>query len=146
VSKPVDDLLAHLVEIADTYGDRVVHDAYTKFKNPKKRAKAEGKDETKRQAIPKHWSVEAWDRQNGYCVWCGEPIQLIPAPADKADGLSGDHREPISTGGAHAPENIDAMHRRCNSSKGNRGIGKTMKRARMSLYHQELIRAGMYEG
>lgn len=130
-----------LVEAADRLGESAVRQAWTKFKNRKARAIAAGATAAKRKAIPKAWTTQAWTRQNGLCARCGESID--PLSKSATERLSGDHSEPISTGGEHASYNISAMHARCNSTKGNLSVYEDCKRANQSLLDRERLIAGI---
>jgi 5-methylcytosine-specific restriction endonuclease McrA len=47
---------------------------------------------------------------NGVCGICRKPFDLF--------GIDFDHIIPLSRGGAHATDNIQATHSRCNRAKG----------------------------
>jgi 5-methylcytosine-specific restriction endonuclease McrA len=53
-------------------------------------------------------------KANGFCGICGE--------AFGADGVHFDHKIPLSKGGAHAQDNLQAVHPVCNLRKGSKLI------------------------
>ena len=60
-----------------------------------------------------------FERDGWRCALCHEPIsQTLRFP----DPLSAsvDHIVPVSVGGAHSPDNVQAAHLGCNARKGNR--------------------------
>jgi 5-methylcytosine-specific restriction endonuclease McrA len=69
-----------------------------------------GYDKVKRKPIPRKWLDEAYVKQDGICPRCGNYMQ-------RKDAV-GDHKQALAKGGAHNRWNIQAMCRRCNSSKG----------------------------
>lgn len=78
----------------------------------------------RRRALKKQASVgapvlftEIFERDGGLCQICGEGMDGVwPGPLSP----SLDHVVPLSLGGAHAPENVQLAHLRCNVSKGAR--------------------------
>lgn len=52
---------------------------------------------------------QIWDRDEGVCHICGEPVE-------RGD-LEFDHAIPLSRGGTHTKGNIFVSHRKCNRSK-----------------------------
>jgi 5-methylcytosine-specific restriction endonuclease McrA len=64
----------------------------------------------KRKPIPRKWTDEAYVKQDGICTRCTEYMQ-------RKDAV-GDHKQPLALGGAHNRWNIQAMHAKCNASKG----------------------------
>lgn len=66
-------------------------------------------------------SAAVFARDANECQLCGEPIDMtarFPHPLSP----SIDHAKPISRGGTHTYENVQAAHLRCNMSKGNREV------------------------
>lgn len=66
-------------------------------------------------------SAAIYRRDANECQICGEPIDMaarFPHPLSP----SIDHVQPISKGGSHTYENVQAAHLRCNMSKGNREV------------------------
>jgi len=61
-----------------------------------------------------------FEAQNGICPACGMPLVPLQDLCLDQDRLSVDHVHPRSAGGADHLGNMLAMHRRCNSAKGNR--------------------------
>lgn len=55
---------------------------------------------------------DIWERDEGICQLCGDPVQI--------GDHSLDHIVPIARGGTHEPSNVQLAHPRCNSSKGAR--------------------------
>lgn len=66
---------------------------------------------------------EIYERDTWTCGLCGNPI---PQTAHYPDPMSAslDHITPISVGGSHTPDNVQAAHLTCNIRKGNR-VGET---------------------
>jgi 5-methylcytosine-specific restriction endonuclease McrA len=66
------------------------------------------------------------------CCRCGQPIDY-DLPAEHPDSFTVEHKRPLSTHPelAEDPGNLDAAHRRCNSSRGNSpaapGLGVTSR-------------------
>ena len=61
------------------------------------------------------------NRQGHICALCGKRINTTNNPnANEAKSI--DHIIPLSLGGVHSYRNCQAVHRVCNSSKGNRAI------------------------
>ena len=61
--------------------------------------------------------AEIFERDGGLCQICGKSMDGVwPEPLSP----SLDHVIPLSLGGAHAPENVQLAHLRCNVSKGAR--------------------------
>lgn len=74
-------------------------------------------------------SLEIYERDNWTCQICGEPIDpelTAPNPQSKTT----DHIVPLTKGGAHSIENLQAAHLGCNISKGAKYAG-TSPRARV---------------
>jgi 5-methylcytosine-specific restriction endonuclease McrA len=120
-----------LVKVADSYGESRVNRAIRRFKSRKQRSIQAGKKVEKRRAVPKSWTRAAFERQKGICPRCAEPLDL--SEKDRRLKVTGDHHEPISTGGLHTIENIDALHSKCNSAKGNRSVYDDAKAAGQSI-------------
>jgi len=78
------------------------------------------KTKLQRRAREKGATVEVvdlefiWNRANGICYLCGNPI--------KPDDCHYDHVIPLSKGGSHTTDNLRPTHPRCNLSKGTRII------------------------
>ena len=65
------------------------------------------------------FSREIFERDNWMCKICGEPIfEELKHPHHFSASI--DHIIPLSKGGAHTPENVQAAHLICNIRKGNR--------------------------
>lgn len=61
-----------------------------------------------------------FERDGWVCGLCGKSIDpglVFPHPLS----ATVDHIVPLSAGGAHSPENVQAAHLTCNARKGNRG-------------------------
>lgn len=52
------------------------------------------------------------------CAWCGKPIDLTLPPTDPMS-FTADHPQAIAAGGRLAGQQLQPMHRRCNSAKGD---------------------------
>lgn len=61
------------------------------------------------------------------CAWCGERIDLALS-GDHPLGPSVDHILPRAQGGRDTPSNLQPMHRRCNTQRGNRPLPKLHSR------------------
>lgn len=60
-----------------------------------------------------------WDRDNGTCGLCAQPIDLTLAwPHPQSRTL--DHIIPLSKGGTHEMANVQLAHALCNARKGNK--------------------------
>jgi 5-methylcytosine-specific restriction endonuclease McrA len=55
------------------------------------------------------------------CAWCGQPIDLTLSGNDP-QGPSVDHILPRAQGGTNHPTNLQPMHRRCNTQRGNQPL------------------------
>lgn len=119
-----DRIFRLLVDEAAKVGDGAVHQAYKKFCRPRARAEAKGLNTKRNTHIPKAWIRSAAERQRGNCGRCGLPL---------GDDMTGDHRDPVTRGGAHARENCDALHQACNSAKGNRTLYEDVRAMGQSL-------------
>ena len=62
---------------------------------------------------------EVYGRDGWRCGLCGEPIDSSVKWPDPLSA-SLDHILPLSKGGHHIPENVQAAHLSCNVRKGNR--------------------------
>lgn len=58
-------------------------------------------------------------KDNLPCVWCGKAIDTS---LDKNDPMSftADHPKAVANGGHISDQELEPMHRRCNSQKGNK--------------------------
>ena len=99
-------LLDELGRLSSIYGTFELERAVKKFFEGQRFG-----TKVKRKAIPKTWIQDAYAKQNGRCARCNVAMDFSEA--------TGDHKIPISQGGKHNRHNIAAMHRTCNSSKGN---------------------------
>jgi 5-methylcytosine-specific restriction endonuclease McrA len=80
------------------------------------------------QRSNREWVDEAVIRQYGLCALCKQPF----TPEDLA---TGDHIVAWSRGGSSGPENCQAVHRRCNSQKGNRTMAQYQRyRRQLKLF------------
>jgi 5-methylcytosine-specific restriction endonuclease McrA len=61
------------------------------------------------------------------CAWCGQPIDLSLS-GNHPQGPSVDHILPRAQGGRDTPANLQPMHRRCNTIRGNRPLPKQTSR------------------
>jgi 5-methylcytosine-specific restriction endonuclease McrA len=64
--------------------------------------------------------IELWLRQGGFCGLCWEPLDPHGWDSGDPDAITIDHIVPQSWGGDDCLMNTQAVHRRCNSAKGNR--------------------------
>jgi 5-methylcytosine-specific restriction endonuclease McrA len=105
------EIIEYLNSVAEEVGRKEVENACKHFlKAPSRRSSIS----TKRQAIPKKWTTLAWSRQEGVCARCGRTLSLGDS--------TGDHKIPIVRGGTHTEDNIAALHKSCNSSKGAKSL------------------------
>ena len=58
------------------------------------------------------------ERDGGHCVWCGSPFD------ERLNMATTEHLVPRIQGGPSWLENEVAACRRCNSARGNRGLGE----------------------
>lgn len=61
------------------------------------------------------------------CAWCGGAIDLTLSGNDPL-GPSVDHILPRAQGGTDHPNNLQPMHRRCNTTRGNQPLPKHTSR------------------
>jgi 5-methylcytosine-specific restriction endonuclease McrA len=80
-----------------------------------------GCEKIKRKSIPRKWIDEVYVKQDGICPRCNEYMQ-------RKDAV-GDHQQPLALGGQHNRWNIQAMHSKCNASKGANDFVKESKLA-----------------
>lgn len=59
---------------------------------------------------------KVYERDNGICKICGNPVNMNVDPLDNEYG-SIDHIIPLSKGGTHQWKNVQLAHRICNSIK-----------------------------
>ena len=59
------------------------------------------------------WYEEMWKSQGGLCGGCWLPL---------GDDVSGDHIVPVNKGGALDRDNLQLMHKRCNTSKYDKDV------------------------
>ena len=78
-----------------------------------------GSEKVRRKPIPKSWVNDAYAKQSGVCPRCNEHMEIYEAV--------GDHKQPIALGGQHNRYNIQAMHSKCNASKGANDFVKESK-------------------
>lgn len=112
------EIFDYLIEKARTIGVVPTRNAADKFLKLGLKAVVEP---TKRQVIPRDWVKDAWGKQKGVCSRCHKSMALYEA--------TGDHTIAITQGGEHKRKNITAMHRICNSSKGDKDIVTEVKRS-----------------
>lgn len=103
----VDDILKILDDLAEKEGIKEVRLACTKYLLRKTYA---GFEKVKRKPIPKGWVNDAYAKQSGICARCHTHMEIYEA--------TGDHIQPLAKGGSHVRWNIQAVHLKCNSSKG----------------------------
>lgn len=105
-----EEIVEYLDTKAQELGTRAVERAVQHFLN-KKHLRRIGVTPTKRKPVPKAWTLSALRNQGNLCSRCNTSLQ----PED----ASGDHIIPVALGGPHCRENIQALHKNCNSSKGD---------------------------
>ena len=71
------------------------------------------------QFVSKVIPSEIFKRDNFICMLCNKPLDMKTTRYDPLYP-SIDHIIPLSKGGLHCPENVQAAHYRCNCLKGNR--------------------------
>jgi hypothetical protein len=121
------DLLKNIDDFAKAKGTKIVRDTCKFFLT---RQTEIGTLATPRKPIPHRWVEKAYNRQRFICKRCGlqlDPLQMV-----------GDHRVPIIKGGRHTQNNIDAMHRGCNASKGGNDQFTEAKLTGRTILEQEL--------
>jgi 5-methylcytosine-specific restriction endonuclease McrA len=65
-------------------------------------------------------AIEIFDRDAWICKLCGEPLDRMAASGRAPLAPTLDHVTPISRGGKHTRQNVQAAHLRCNLAKGDR--------------------------
>jgi 5-methylcytosine-specific restriction endonuclease McrA len=70
--------------------------------------------------------VWMWLRQDGKCLLCGEPIDLI-IPRNRYGAASTEHKRPMVRGGQNGRDNLAVTHWECNK---RRGSGTWLKQVR----------------
>jgi 5-methylcytosine-specific restriction endonuclease McrA len=101
------EILEYLNEQETIQGIKIVREACRKYLLKKTYS---GFEKIKRKPISKGWIREAYAKQSGICPRCNEWMDL--------KDVVGDHKQPLAKGGAHNRWNIQAMHSKCNASKG----------------------------
>ena len=98
--------------------------AYQKANPEKSRSKSQRRRARKRGVDLKKFSdIEIFERDNWICGICGQKInRRLKWPHPRSKSL--DHIVPLSRGGAHIPQNVQAAHLRCNISKHAGGGGQ----------------------
>lgn len=137
----VEEIFRELVSAADRHGESAVRAAIQRFRRRRERAQARGRTATKRKKIRPQWVSQAFHRQRGICPRCEEPMSMTER--DRRLRVTGDHIEPISTGGAHTAANIAAMHQHCNAAKGNRTMYEDCKATGQSLQRRIALIEGV---
>ena len=99
---------------------RAIRDKWEKDNPEKRRSFNQNRRAVKSRAdAEKFLDIEIFDRDGWICGLCGDPIDsLLRHPDPKSVSL--DHVIPITKGGSHTRDNMQASHLRCNLSKGNR--------------------------
>lgn len=105
-----------LLKQAMTIGEQSVRIACKEFL---KKKTVSGVEPTIRKAVPRQWTEEAFIRQRGICKRCGEAMEFTDA--------QGDHIMPLIKGGEHHKRNIQALHSKCNQSKGSNDMQRESK-------------------
>ena len=105
--KPMVDILEFLNQEELSQGIAKVREACRKYLLKKTYS---GCERIKRKPIPKAWIHYACAIQKGICPRCDEPMLW--------NDIVGDHITPLAKGGQHNRHNIQAMHSKCNASKG----------------------------
>jgi 5-methylcytosine-specific restriction endonuclease McrA len=70
--------------------------------------------------------ADIFERDGWVCQLCGKRIDKRRSWPDQQSGAI-DHIVPLSLGGHDVPENVQAVHARCNSSKGTRPMGEQLR-------------------
>lgn len=118
-----EDIYHYLDDKASEYGTDVVVRGAKKFLQ-KRNLRRVGTTPTKRKPVPKPWTFAALVKQGRICPRCNKELLI--------DDATGDHKIPLILGGAHHPDNIQALHKVCNSSKGgNDAITESKKSGRL---------------
>jgi hypothetical protein len=112
-----------LSEIRTTVGDIQFWRAIAQMKKEKVNPMRE-----KKVLFPWRTIVQAYNRQNGVCPLCRQDMVL------KRGQIEGDHINPNLEDALNAPTNCQAVHAKCNRSKGGMSVadqakhyGRTMK-------------------
>jgi hypothetical protein len=58
------------------------------------------------------------ERDSLVCTWCGHPIDTT-LPAKDPFSFTADHPDAVGRGGHLVKQELEPMHRRCNSRKGD---------------------------
>jgi 5-methylcytosine-specific restriction endonuclease McrA len=114
----VNEILEYLNRRELESGIKLVREACRKYMLKKTYA---GVEKIKRKPIPRKWVDEAYVKQDGNCPRCNLPML-------RRDTV-GDHKLPLALGGAHNRWNIQAMHSKCNASKGANDMVRESKLA-----------------
>lgn len=78
--------------------------------------------------VPRELLRELWDRTNGNCGYCGNPMVWPKRGITNSEGYeknlvaSTDHIIPLHKGGEHVVSNMICCCSGCNSSKANRSL------------------------
>ena len=121
----MNEVLDFLNQAELRYGAKLVREQCRKYMMKQTYA---GQLPQKRKPVPRRWVEEAYMRQNGKCLRCGERME----PRDAV----GDHIEPLAKGGSHNKRNIRALHRGCNASKGAADLVTESKRTGQTVMEQ----------
>lgn len=70
-----------------------------------------------------HW-LPLGERDGWKCHLCGCKVPKVAGTAKNMDGATVDHLVPLVQGGEHVWENVALAHRRCNLSRGDRGLAQ----------------------
>jgi 5-methylcytosine-specific restriction endonuclease McrA len=70
-----------------------------------------------------HW-LPLGERDGWKCHICGKKVPQVAGTAERMDGATVDHLLPIASGGEHTWANVALAHRRCNISRGARGVAQ----------------------
>lgn len=70
-----------------------------------------------------HW-LPLGERDGWKCHLCGCKVPKVAGTARNMDGATVDHLVPLAQGGEHVWENVALAHRRCNISRGARGVAQ----------------------
>jgi len=95
--------------------------------NPDKKRSNDQRYRAKKRGVDlkKFSNIEIFERDGWMCGICGQKInRKLKWPHPRSKSL--DHIVPLSRGGAHIPQNVQAAHLRCNLSK-HAGGGAQLK-------------------